>query len=534
MWRHRSQPVRAGVLCFIACLAFVQPQLPVEKVAEIPPAKEGLRPVRLPRLDRLEPGVAEQIKLVQHSFIELAARPDTPASELAEGYGMLGQLYHAYELFEPAESCYLNAGSLAPDDFRSRYLLGRIYRSTGDLANAEKYYKDVRRRRPDYAAAATNLGSVYLQLNRPQEARTQFDAALALAPGDAAARNGLGEVALAEQKYSDAARHFQAALDRAPGANRIHYSLAMAYRGMGDQDKVRHHLQQKGSVGVRPADPLFDNLAHLVQGERVFLIRGRLAFGAGRYQEASDAFAKAVEAKPDSVRARINLGVSLSKIGKVDQAVEQFRVALRHDPTNVNALFNLGTLLLGKGEHAQAALQFQAILSVDPADIEAIRELAKSLVALRRPNEAISQLYKAAAFEPENDSALLDLSNLLQQQERFKEARALLQRANRRDPSSGLTAHALARLLATCPDLSLRDGRRALDLARNVYKIRESPTFAETKALALAELGRCDEASAIQRQLVAKAEQLGNEQLEARLTKELLRYENGSPCRPPA
>lgn len=533
MKRNNKTLVRSGLICMIACMGFVQSRPAVESDAVIPPAAEGLKPVRLPRLERLEPDVARQIELVQKSFIELAASPDAPANELAEGYGILGQLYHAYQLIEPAESCYLNAVSLASDDFRSYYLLGRVYQQSGTLESAVEYYKRVRAMHPDYVAAATNLGIVYLQLNRLPDAHREFQAALDLSPEDPAALNGLGEAALAEKNYADAIDYFQAALDRAPVANRIHYSLAMAYRGSGDMEKARHHLELKGLVGVRPADPLFDGLENLLQGERVYMIRGRMAFAAGRYHEAAEGFAKAAEAKPDSARARINLGASLLKIDKPDQAIEQFRLALRDDPTNVNALFNLGALLRGKGEHAEAARQFQQVLRVNPIDMEAIRELAKTLVALNRPEEAIGQLYKAVALQPENDLALTDLTGILQQRERYKEALVLLHRANRRDPTGGLPAHALARLLATCPDESLRDGRRALELARSVYQVRESPTFAETMALALAELGRCDEAAAIQRQLVAEAEKLGNDQLSARLKNELIRYEKGPPCRPP-
>lgn len=524
--------VPAGLLCLLTGLAFAEPPPGAKGAAVIPPAKEGLRPVQLPQLDRLEPSVAEQIRIVQQSFIRLSARPNAGESELAEGYGMLGQLYHAYELLESAESCYLNASSLAPNDFRSRHLLGRLYQRSGKLTKAEEYYKSARQQQPDYVAAATNLGKVYLQLNRVQEARKEFEAALAQAPGDAAAHNGLGEAALAEQKHAEAVQHFRSALAGAPEANRIHYSLAMAYRGMGDLKKARQHLLQKGNVGVRPRDPLFDALKNLVQGERVQLIRGRMAFAAERYREASAAFAKAVEAKPDSVRARINLGVSLAKIGEVDNAIDQLRAALGYESNNVNALYNLGTLLHGKGAHAQAAERFRTLLSIDPTDIEANRELARSLAALHRKDEAIHQLYRAAALAPEHEATLLDLADLLQQQERYREARALLYRANRGSPNRGLTAQALARLLAACPDASLRDGRWALELAQKVYGARKTPPAAETLAMALAEVGRCEEAVALQRQLVAKAEDLGKEQLAARLKKDLVRYEAGPPCRP--
>ena len=86
-----------------------------------------------------------------------------------------------------------------------------------------------------------------------------------------------------------------------------------------------------------------------------------------------------------------------------------------------------------------------------------------------------------------------------------------------------------ARLLAACPDVSVRDGSRALDLALAVWNARPLAAYAETVALALAELDRCSEAAEWQRKSVEAARQQG---LEKNLTRALSIYEKGSPCRP--
>ena len=50
--------------------------------------------------------------------------------------------------------------------------------------------------------------------------------------------------------------------------------------------------------------------------------------------------------------------------------------------------------------------------------------------------------------------------------------------------------------------------------------------------MALAEVGRCDEAAVLQKRLVEWAEELANNELVSRLKKNLVIYEKGSPCRP--
>src|SRR6185503_16141388 len=118
--------------------------------------------------------------------------------------------------------------------------------------------------------------------------------------------------------------------------NRIHYSLAMAYRGLGNAEKAVAHLAQQGSVGVRVNDPLVDGLQELIKGERVHLIRGKLALESYRYAEAADEFRKAIAANRDSIAAHVNLGGVLVATGDLKGAAEQYEETIRIDPTNTN------------------------------------------------------------------------------------------------------------------------------------------------------------------------------------------------------
>ncbi|MBC8116726.1 MAG: tetratricopeptide repeat protein, partial [Candidatus Saccharimonas sp.] len=382
-------------------------------------------------------------------------------------------------------------------------------------------------------ATAVNLGSAYLQLNRADDALLQFQAAMQLKPEEAAAHNGLGEVALSQKKFDAAVKHFEAALKLAPAANRIHYSLGMAYRGAGDVKQAQAHLEQRGSVGVRPEDPLVDGLKSLLKGEHIHVVQGQLAFKVGRYQDAVAAFTKALEAKPDSVPARINLGASLAQVGEPDKAVEQLQLVLKDHPQELGARFNLATLLRGQKKHEEAVEELRLVLKTSPVDTEALRSLADSLVQLGRADDALHELFKATALAPDNELTVIDLSNLLMRQGRFVEARAVLEGAHRRSPEKGLTAHALARFLATCPDPARRDGARAVELATKIYQARKSLDHAQTLVLALAESGRCDEAASLLKRLIGEIEKSGNAELVTRMKQELTRYEQGSPCRPP-
>ena len=211
-------------------------------------------------------------------------------------------------------------------------------------------------------AVPLNLRTIYLQLNRLEEASDNFRAALTIDERSAVATYGLGQVALSQRRYAEAVKYLERALALTPAANRIHYSLAMAYRGLGDAEKARAHLAQQGPVGVRVADPVVDGMQDLIAGERVHLIRGKLALEARRYAEAADEFRKAIVAKPDSLPAHLNLGTVLVQTGDPKGAAEQYEEALRVDPKNTNAHYNLAILLANENKHGPAILHLQSDL----------------------------------------------------------------------------------------------------------------------------------------------------------------------------
>ena len=88
----------------------------------------------------------------------------------------------------------------------------------------------------------------------------------------------------------------------------------------------------------------------------------------------------------------------------------------------------------------------------------------------------------------------------------------------------------LAYLLAASPQLELRNGVRALELAERVYSATSAPQHGALVALALAELGHCSEASEWQRRMISAAE--GNSDLLAKLKAGLKSYANVQSCRP--
>lgn len=483
-------------------------------------------PVRFPDLSGLESAVASQLGEMQRLLAAQAAN--------AGSYGDLGQAYLAYGFNDAAADCFQHASRLDPRNFRWPYLLGATQQAAGRLDVAAAAFEAAMTLSPAPAEAAAgnfHLGEIRLLQGRLDEADVILRKALAFPATAAAAHSMQGQVALARRDFRAAAEHLEAALAAVPGASRLHVPLAMAYRGLGDRAKAEEHLAKAGAVGLRVPDPLLDGVASLRVGERVAVMRGRVAAQAGRYQDAAQEFRRALAVRPESVEARVDLGSVLVPASDRSGAMEQFREALRLDPSNFTAHFNLGALLADGNSREEARVHLEAAVAGRPDDAEARRLLAKVLRDGGKLPEALAQYRKAVELAPGDEAARLGEAETLVRLGRYGEARLRLDEALGLMPGSGLLAHAQARLLAACPDKSVRDGERALKLALAVWQAQPAAFHAETIALALAELGRCDEAATWQRTAASRAESESPGRL-AGIHGALAAYEKGPPCRP--
>jgi tetratricopeptide (TPR) repeat protein len=254
----------------------------------------------------------------------------------------------------------------------------------------------------------------------------------------------------------------------------------------------------------------------------------------------------ALDRVPDATSIHYPLAMAYRGLGRLDEARSHLQLRGAGEITvgdpHVDALQTLVTGERGlviQGQRAYEAGQFQAAaeaferaVRAVPASVAAragLRDVAGAWLRLGRQDEAIGVLVRVRVLDPDDEDALVGLAILLAGRERYREAATLLDEANRRLPGRRPTTTTLARLLASSPDRSVRDGRRALDLAMAVYDAEPAPAHAETVAMSFAELGRCGEALEWIRRAVAAAERSGDAAETARLTGEMSRYET-TPC----
>jgi tetratricopeptide (TPR) repeat protein len=496
-------------------------------------SRPELRPISLPDISRAAESVQQQIR---ERFAQLEAdisQPAASSAELAAAYGEMGKLLTAAEFYDAAEICFVNAGTLASRDMQWPYLLGHLFRLRNDSARAATFFGQALELAPDHVPSLVWLAEMQLALNRPDAAEPLLVKAGSLDPSSGAASYALGRAALAKRDYMRAVTHLESALALAPHATRIHYQLALAYRGLGNNRKADEHLRLRGDGDLPPADPIMGELTGLLQNAAAHERRGVQAMNERLWAEAAEHLRKAIELAPNNAFTRLNLGTSLYLLGDPKAALEHYRAAVRLSPDLARAHVGIGVVMEAQRQDRQAIEAFAAAVKSDPGYVEARFSLANALRRTGRVRESLPHYEEILRLNPAVSQASFGYAMGLVRLERYQDARRRLEADVKIFPDQAGFAHALARLLAAAPDDRARDGTRALALVRPLLEQQRTLALAETMAMTLAELGRFNEAVAWQREALDMARRTDRTEMIARLEGNLRLYANGQPCRVP-
>jgi Tfp pilus assembly protein PilF len=208
-----------------------------------------------------------------------------------------------------------------------------------------------------------------------------------------------------------------------------------------------------------------------------------------------------------------------------------WEVTVARNPDSFIAHNNLGNLVLRRGLIDQAASHYQRVTQLEPNYEVGHYNLANVLMWRGRPDLAIPEYQKAVQLAPNYIAAHNNLGNVLFALGRNHEALAEYETAMRLDPNSAILCNNVAKLLATSNDASVRNGRRAIELARRAEQLSggRDPAFLATLGAAHAETGQFTEAIATASRALDLAVRQNNQQLTSILRAQLSLYQSGRP-----
>jgi tetratricopeptide (TPR) repeat protein len=235
-------------------------------------------------------------------------------------------------------------------------------------------------------------------------------------------------------------------------------------------------------------------------------------------------------AQPQAARDAFYKGIIEGKSGAPQKAIEYFGEAIRIDPRFVLAYYNRALTLQQVGDEQRAIRDYSEAIRLEPHFADAYTGRGAAYENLKQYERAIKDYSEAIRLSP---GVALIHANRASSYDKLGQHRAAIrdyEEALRLDPRDDETLDAFAWLLATVANAALRDGKRAVALAREACELTQWKDANHLDTLAAAYARSGDFASALKWQMKALEDPAFRKFKEAR--ERLALYRAGKPYPP--
>ena len=379
-------------------------------------------------------------------------------------------------------SLWERALACAPGNITAYSNMGANLTDRGRFAESIEYYRKVLEIKPDSAGAHNDWGKSLMGMGQTADAIKHLQKAIEIDPDCAEAHNNLANLLAAQGQTAAASEHYQKAMRLRPNQAEICYNFGnlLAAQGLAGQASEQYRKAIDLEPGYAKAHY---SLANLLAAQ-------------GQYEAADEQFQQAIQSKPDYAEAFNDWGAMLLAQGRSAESIQPLQKAVQISPLYVEAHNNLASALGMQGRVSEAVQEFKKAIEIKPDYGKAHFNLANIFAAQGELDQAREHYQQAAALMPGATSVHYQLGVILERQARFKLAIAEFEKILELDPGHAAAQNNLAWLLATCPEPSLRNGTRAVTLARKTELLSggQSPEVLDTLAAAYAESGSFAEA----------------------------------------
>ena len=261
---------------------------------------------------------------------------------------------------------------------------------------------------PDSCQGWYELGLSLMQRRDRPGACKAFLSALALEPTHSDAHyhlgqalSALGQAKAAQQAYAQALRH-----------NPAHLEAALALAALW------------GSRGHYEGADVICRLALMLAPERADLhfLQAHALHKLKRYEQALQAYERALALDGAMLEARNNLGAVLISLGRHQQAQEVLHELQQTAPHSASAWINLGNSYWAQGRSERAESAFRRALELEADNTTALDNLASLMAQIGRPADAEALLRRSlAVISSGSASTEVNLAFLLLGQGRYAE-----------------------------------------------------------------------------------------------------------------
>ncbi|MCA9743251.1 tetratricopeptide repeat protein [candidate division KSB1 bacterium] len=440
------------------------------------PAEEKLPE---PNLTELESYAAEKISALRE---QVEQKPND-----AEAWGKLAMNLDIHDYKSEAIPAYEKAIELAPDEFRWRYYLALLADESGAPETID-LYEQALKVNTDYPPLLYRLG-IALNLNGQTDRAKDLLRQVANADDAIISSYGywqLAELAVVQNELKESLDLLLKSIELNPNLREVRSMLAAVYTRLGDQQKAS--LQSKQLDLLPERMPIPDRFVEQLQAEGVsafwFSQHGRRHLDFGNYEAALSAFQMENRIKP-SADSHNSLGMTYQYLG----------------------------------QHAEAAAHFRKAIEMRKDYVEAFNNLAVSLYSMFQKQQAVDTLKRAIEIKPEYAEPYLNLGTFHIMEGQSLQAITIFNEAMEKANYDLRIGGRLAWLLATSKRDDLRNGKKAVELAKEVNEVTDylHPDNLDILAASYAEAGAFSRAV----EIASKASELAHNAKMANLAKQI-------------
>ncbi|MBP7828896.1 MAG: tetratricopeptide repeat protein [Kiritimatiellae bacterium] len=348
-----------------------------------------------------------------------------------------------------------------------------------------RLWSDTALKRPANGRAWSNLARALSKAGRADEALAAAREGVRVAPYLAESHNTLGVIYFDMGRHEESLEHYREAIRTDPTyvSSYSNYGIALDILGRTEESLVQHRI--------------------------------------------------AVRLQPAFAQGHVNLATALARSQRLDEAIEHLHLALGLQPDNALAHNNLGNCLCELRRSEEALAHYREALRLDPDFIMAAANLGSTLIELGHAGEAMDLFDDFARRRTNPMEAWNALASMMIRKGHGAEGLALSLRVLERQPDHPLALNNAAWVMAVSTNPALRDGPKAVAMARQALEVlgHENASLLATLAAAHAEASQFSEAVATARRALNQAQKQGETNQIAKARARLDQFRGGRPWR---
>jgi tetratricopeptide (TPR) repeat protein len=340
-----------------------------------------------------------------------------------------------------------------------------------------KHHNDLRSHFQQLDALLTQAGRTTDRAQIASEITSTYKALLAERPGDAVLRDEVERFEFqrrrarvehgSSEEREQVAKEEIARLEKSDKTDApARQELAFYWAALGDirKDLNKHDLALTHYARAIELQP--DSAGFLEK-------RGRLLDRLGQWDKAVLDYSRVIELEPKNALAWNMRGHAQVRMGAPDKALADLNQAITLEPARATHWVSRGNVHHALQQYDKAFQDYTTGIKLNKGNVSSWVWRSRAMIhaRLHQWEDALADCNKGLERDPKYVPLLLERANCQVALKRYQAAGNDYQSAFEAAPKDRDAQNALARFLANCPDVKLRDPKRAVDLASSLVKL---------------------------------------------------------------